>query len=163
MLLGELNEMSDNDKILEGICALNRKAGKLVLTNKHLIFLKKSGFLSTKYEKNSEVALDEIAECFSDISYLGGCKMIIKFKDGKKGVITFPGSGTQLLFGGIDSHVQTQKAQSDRWISAINNAKQKTDLNSKNNDPLHLLQIRYARGEISKAEYEEMKEVIKKK
>ena len=74
MLLGELNEMSDNDMILEGTCTLNKKPGKLVLTNKHLIFLKKSGHLNTKYEKNSEVALDEIAECFSDMRFLGGPK-----------------------------------------------------------------------------------------
>jgi Short C-terminal domain len=35
-----------------------------------------------------------------------------------------------------------------------------TEINNSDNDPLHILRIRFAKGEISKEEYEEMRKMI---
>ena len=87
--------------------------------------------------------------------------MKFRVKGDDWGMITFPSTGANLLVNGIYGHDKSQKAVTDRWINAINLAKEK--LQKKKENPLEVLQLRFAKGEISKAEYAEMKQVLEGK
>ena len=133
--------------------------GRIILTSKRLVIFQKKGLINQSYKKVVEIPLEEIAECYSDVSYMAGCRMKFCLTNGEEGMITFPSSGANLLLGGADSHVQSQKAHTDRWINAINMAKKDKE-KSETEDPLKLLQLRLAKGEISKEEYEELKKLL---
>ena len=107
----------------------------------------------------AEIPLEEIVECYSDVSYLAGCRMKFRLTNGEEGMITFPSSGANLLLGGVDAHVQSQKAHTDKWINAINIAK-KDKVKPETETPLKLLQLRLGKGERSKQEYEELKKLL---
>ena len=51
------------------------------------------------------------------------------------------------------------RTNTERWINKINEIKSANSFTEKE-DPKHILDVRFAKGEISKAEYEEMKQVL---
>jgi hypothetical protein len=154
------NKLSINNRetILEGDCAIGLDRMKVVLTNTSLIFFQKIGVFRTKYKKIEETPLEEIKECYvSSGAFSGGTMQIVR-KDGKKLEVSFGADTSSLLLGDYAEIQGSAKSKSERWVNAINLAKAK--LGHDETDPLQLLKIRYAKGEISKTEYEEMKKVL---
>ena len=151
----DLNE----ERILEGNCSFgNMKKGKAILTSKRLVIFQKKGWIKESWKKLVEIPLEEIVECYSESRTFTGWFMKFRVKGGDWGMVTFPSTGANLLVGGVYGHEKSQKAVTDRWINAINLAKEQ--LNKETESPLEVLQLRFAKGEISKTEYEEMKKVL---
>jgi uncharacterized membrane protein len=149
----------DEGKILEGKCSFgNMSKGKAILTSKRLVIFQKKGWINETWKKLVEIPLEEIVECYSESRTITGWYMKFRVKGGDWGMITFPSTGSNLLVGGVYGHEKSQKAVIDRWVTAINLAREK--LQKKPEKPIDVLQLRFAKGEISKEEYEEMKKVL---
>ncbi len=129
---------------------------KILLTNKRLIFFKKKGFFGDFSLLDCEIPLTNIVECTLEKSTLEGNKIKIKLKNGENHFLIFPAKLSALAFGSIYDSGQTKSSITDKWLLAINQQIQK----GFQENPLKLLQLRFAKGEISKAEYEEMKQVL---
>lgn len=142
-------------KILEdkGYFKGNRK---ILLTNNRLIFLRKKGFFGDYKLFEREIPLTDISECTLEKSSLEGNKIKIKLKNGESHFLIFPAKLSALAFGSIYDFDQTKSSITDKWLLAINQQIQK----GFQENPLKLLQLRFAKGEISKEEYEEMKQVL---
>ena len=152
--------MPDEKKILEENCSFgNVKRGRIILSSKRLVIFQKKGLISQSYEKVAEIPLEEITEVYSEVRAITGCYMKFRVKGGDWGMVSFPSTGANLFMGGIYGHEKSQKAVTDRWINAIKIAR-KDNEKSETQDPLKLLQLRLAKGEISKQEYEELKKLL---
>ena len=152
--------MPDEKKILEEFCSFgNMKRGRIILTSKRLVIFQKKGLINQSYKKVTEIPLEEIAECYAEIRAITGCYMKFRLNDGDWGIVSFPSTGANLLLGGIYGHDKSQKSVTDRWVNAINMAKKDKE-KSEAEDPLKLLQLRLAKGEISKEEYEELRKIL---
>jgi hypothetical protein len=155
-----LNSNSAEKKILEENCSFgNMSNGRIVLTSKKIVILQKKGLIKQSYKKLVEIPLEEIVEVFSEVRTLTGCYMKFRVKGGDWGMVRFPSTGANLLVDGLYGHDRSQKAVTDRWINAINIAR-KNNEKFEIEDPLKVLLLRFAKGEISKEEYEEMKKVL---
>ena len=130
---------------------------KILLTNNRIIFFKKKGFFGDFNLLEREIRLTDISECTLEKSSLEGNKIKIQLKNGKSHFLIFPAKLSALAFGSIYDFGQTKSSITDKWLLAINQQIQK---NIQEN-PLNTLQLRFAKGEISKSEYEEMKQVLK--
>jgi len=142
-------------KILEdkGYFKGNRK---ILLTNKRIIFFKKKGIFGDYNLFDSELPLTNIAECTLEKSTLEGNKIRIQLKNGENHFLIFPAKLSALAFGSVYDFDQTKNSVTDRWLLTINHQIHKKF----QENPLKLLQVRFAKGEISKTEYEEMKQVL---
>ena len=129
---------------------------KILLTNKRLIFFKKKGFFGDFNLLEREIALTDISECTLEKSSLEGNKIKIRLKNGKSHFLIFPAKLSALAFGSVYDFDQTKSSITDKWLLAVNQQIQK----GVQENPLKLLQLRFAKGEISKEEYEEMKKVL---
>ncbi len=129
---------------------------KILLTNKRLIFFKKKGFFGDYNLFEREIPLTDISECTLEKSSLEGNKIRIQLKNGENHFLIFPAKLSALAFGSIYDFDQTKSSITDKWLLAIN---QQIPKNLQEN-PLNILQLRFAKGEISREEYEEMKQVL---
>lgn len=137
----------------------------LYLTDKRLVFVNtdirgKSIFSSECDEKilgtiNKEIPLDSINSISAaEESYL---KSLIDLSfysnDGKVNSI-------RIIFFSIG---KDRTKERDEWINLIRTYKQKLpqSILDENGDPIKILKVRYAKGEITKKEYEEMLNVLK--
>ena len=156
-----MQSLPDEKKILEESCSFGgvTASGRIILTSKRLVIFQKKGFIKKSYKKLVEIPLEEIAECFTDVSALEGCRMKFRLTDGEEGMVRFPTNSSQLFLGTMNGMVQSQKAHTDRWVNAINMAKNDKE-KSETQDPLKLLQLRLAKGEISIEEYEVLKKLL---
>ena len=100
-------------RILEGRGVFKGER-RIVLTNERLIFFKKKGLFGKFDTLDSFIPVDEIEECFAEISWVTGCSMRLKLKKGRHAEIYFKGSGFALLIGNITRHDLTQEAVTDR-------------------------------------------------
>ena len=83
----------------------------------------------------------------------------MELKNGSKNRLCFSGKASAFLIGSGYDFIQSQQSETQKWFLAINQQIQK----GFQENPLKLLQVRFAKGEISKAEYEEMKQVLEGK
>ena len=151
--------MGNNENLLEEDCIYRViYHGKLVLTNNTLTFLEKKGVFHKSYEKMFDIPLEEIEECYSDNSYVHDWVLRLRLKNDKEVYFEFPPGLVNALTSTYNLNAPIEKAKTDRWVNAIIQAKGKNKHNSKN--PLELLKIRFAKGEITKEQYEEMKKVL---
>jgi hypothetical protein len=153
----ELEE--DEDVILDdGIFGFRKK---LVLTNKRIIVQKAKGLFSISWKTENEIPLSEIEEATEWMDPLSSLSsMILKFKNKEKIYFNFKLTDSEIavsMLGETGSTLSIKsKAITDKYVTAINH-----QLNKKaEENPLKILQIRFAKGEISKEEYEEMKRVL---
>ena len=150
-------ELQDDEIILLDDCSLGLRE-KMVLTNKRIIVQKGKGIFCVTWKNENEIPLGEIEECYSDVNFVDGCALRIRLKNNKEVSFVFQGKIDSMLTDGFNTYTQMQKGKSDRWIIAINQAREKIE--QKPEKPLEVLQLRFAKGEISKAEYEGMKQVL---
>ena len=129
---------------------------KILLTNKRLVFFKKKGLFGDFNTLEREIPLTEISDCTLKKSSLEGNKIKINLKNGERHFLIFPAKLSALAFGSIYDFDQTKSSITDKWLLAINQQIQK----GFQENPLKILQLRLAKGEISKEEYEEMKQVL---
>ena len=129
---------------------------RILLTNKRLIFFKKKGVFGDFNLLEREIPLNDISECTLEKSSLEGNKIKIQLKNGKSHFLIFPAKLAALAFGSVYDFDQTKSSITDKWLLAINQQIQK----GVQENPLELLQLRFAKGEISKEEYEEMRQVL---
>ena len=87
--------------------------------------------------------------------------MQIVQKNGKETNVTFKGDISSVLVFGLHGILGSTKSKSERWVHAIAFAKEGNK--QKIETPLELLKLRFAKGEISKEEYAEMKQVLEGK
>ena len=153
----ELEE--DEDVILdEGIFGFRKK---LLLTNKRIIVQKAKGLFSVTWKTENEIPLSEIEEATEWMDPLSSqSSMILKLKNKEKIYFNFKLTDSEIavsMLGETGSTLSIKsKAITDKYVTAINH-----QLNKKaEENPLKILQIRFAKGEISKPEYEEMKQVL---
>ena len=129
---------------------------KILLTNKRLIFLKKKGLFGDFILFEREIPVTDISECTLVKSSLEGNKIEIQLKNGKSHFLVFPAKLSALAFGSVYDFDQTRSSITDKWLLAINQQIHKKI----QENPLEVLKLRFPKGEISKADYEEMKQVL---
>ena len=78
----------------------------------------------------------------------------MELKNGSKKRLCFSGKTSAFLLGSGYDFIQSQQSETQKWFLAIN----QQIPNGFQENPLKLLQLRFAKGEISKKEYEEMKQ-----
>ena len=126
-----------------------------------LIVYKGKGVFNVKWIVEQEIPLNQIEEATEEMdTFTSYSHLIVKMKNKEKLTFTFGLTDSQVLSASIGdtSNVITikVKAITDKYMAAINH-----QINKKvGENPLKLLQIRFAKGEISKEEYEEMKQVL---
>ncbi len=148
----------DEENFLEQKCHFRITRGKLVLTRKSLTFFREKGLFNITYEKDTEILLEEIKECYTNSgAFTGGTMQIIQ-KNGKETNVTLKGDISAFFVFGLHGILGSEKSKSERLVNAITFAK-KGNI-PENENPLEFLQLRYVKGEISKAEYVEMKKVL---
>ncbi len=135
---------------------------KLILTNKRLLVHKGKGFFKVTWKIEQEIPLTKIEEATEHMdTFTSMSSLILKLKNKEKMNFRFKLTDSQMvgsMFGGDAGSMMTikVKAVTDKYVTAINHQiNKKTEEN-----PLKLLQLRFAKGEISKEEYEEMKQVL---
>jgi len=151
----ELEE--DENVLLDGGPLGYRK--KLILTNKRLLVHKGKGFFNVTWKIENEIPLSKIEEATEDMdTFTSYSRLVLKMKNKEKMNFGFKLTDSQMLssFGDTSTMNLKIKAITDKYVTAINH-----QINKKvEENPLKLLQIRFAKGEISKEEYEEMKQVL---
>lgn len=142
----------------EGLIGFRKK---LVLTNKRLFEYKGKGVFTVKWVIEKQIPLSEIEEATQEMeTFTSMVTLVLKMKDETKISYQLKLSDSQLLsaqLGGGDMIIVKVKAITDKYVTAINHQITKTDkLN-----PLDILKLRLAKGEITKEEYEELKQILK--
>ena len=144
-------------KILEGKCELEfHGVRNLILTNKRLIFLGKKSIFSKYDTLDIAIPLEDVLQFNLDKGWLSGNEAILELKNGSKKRLCFSGKASAFLIGSGYDFIQSQQSETQKWFLAINQQIQ----NGFQENPLKLLQLRFAKGEISKEEYEEMRQVL---
>ena len=119
------------------------------------------GVFNVKWIIEKEIPLIQIEEATEEMdTFTSYSHLIIKMKNEEKLTFTLGLTDSQVLsatIGDTGSMIPIKvKAITDKYMTAINH-----QINKKAGEiPLKLLQIRFAKGEISKSEYEEMKKVL---
>ena len=144
-------------KILEGKCEFESHGLRnLILTNKRLIFLGKKSIFGKYDTLDIAIPLENVLQFTLDKGWLSGNEAILELKNGSKSRLCFSGKASAFLIGSGYDFIQSQQSETQKWFLAINQQIHK----GFQDNPLKLLQLRFAKGEISKEEYEEMKQVL---
>jgi len=139
---------------------------RLVLTNKRLLLQTGTGALfRVSWETQHEIPLSNIEEAYSEMgTFLSLSILNVRLKNKEVICFSFKLTGSQMLstMGNHGIMVTKVKEITDEYVTAINNRiKEKShEKQSGKENPLHILQIRYAKGEISQDEYKKMKETL---
>jgi hypothetical protein len=155
-------KLEEDEKILldDALIGFRRK---LVLTNKRLLVQKGKGMFNITwvFENNYQILLSDIEEATAEMdTFTSISTLVLKLKNQKKVIIRIGLNDSQLassMLGGLQYIGPIKlKAIVDKYMNSINH-----QLHSNVEDnPLKLLQMRLVRGEISKTEYEDLKEVL---
>jgi len=130
--------------------------GFLTLTTDRLYFKRKKGIFTKEYESIFNISLKQILSC-SATKELGCSRLIIRYND--DGIIrTIKFGGTKVLQEPVLlSMGKPADTLFSEWSTAITNAREKNIDKKDAEDPIKILKTRYAKGEITKKEFEEMK------
>jgi len=157
---GKFVELEEGETVIldEGPIGFRKK---LVLTNKRLFVYKGKGVFSVKWMIEDGIPLNEVEEATEEMdTFTSYSHLIVKMKNKEKLTFTFGLTDSQMLsasIGDTSNEITIKvKAITDKYMAAINH-----QINKKaEENPLKVLQIRFAKGEITKEEYEEMKKVL---
>ncbi len=113
--------LSEGEEIIfdDGHIGRNKK---LVLTNKRLIFLESRGRLNKIYQKEDEIAIEEIESAHYDTEFGA---VSLQLKNGEKDLVAFGISNSdnlEVMVLGTDPDILDVKLQAtiDRWVGEIN-------------------------------------------
>jgi hypothetical protein len=129
---GEKTVLKDGD-------ITNPFRGKLTLTNKRLIALRKKGFFGQTYVKEKDFPIETIIEAYIDVSGLvGNCEMKLTLETGEWtcafGVSDAPAAmflGAMGASHAYSSLFAKQRAITNRWINAITSELNRLKLESR--------------------------------
>ena len=113
--------LSEGEEIIfdDGNIGRNKK---LVLTNRRLIFLQGSGRFNKTYQKEDEIAIEDIESAHYDTEFGA---VTLQLKNGEKDLVEFGMSDSDHLeemFLGTDHDIMDVRLQAtiDRWVNEIN-------------------------------------------
>jgi len=134
--------------------------GTYLVTNKRLLFMQKRGFFSKGYNVVFSVGFDDIGSISTKGFFSKMILLTVSNMNDKKGLFIYElgcknfDSFTRLL---IDSKSKYSPEPKKVIIDNLKIEAKMEDNNKVDDNPLKVLKLRYAKGEITKEVYEQMK------